>query len=193
MEPTIDRAIQAVIEGRFEPADYGQYSYMAHGGSSFVADESLVDAETLELVKEREQEILDGLFRVNINDAEPSRPCEASGPSGAQRAAGRLTPAAKPSAHTSARRCEPRTGRCPARATASAAAHRVVVIFEIGSGTGIDLGAGRGDRCGDVLEQPHVEVVRRNLEHAHVRRHFVDGCGDQARPFGSSPRSSMSL
>jgi basic membrane protein A and related proteins len=71
MEPTIDRAIAAVKEGRFEPLDYGQYSYMAHGGSSFVADESLVDEETLELAKEREQEILDGLFRVNINDAEP--------------------------------------------------------------------------------------------------------------------------
>ena len=71
MEPTIDRAIEAVIEGRFEPADYGQYSYMAYGGSSFVADESLVDAETLKLVKEREKEIRDGLFRVNINDAEP--------------------------------------------------------------------------------------------------------------------------
>ena len=71
MEPTIDRAIQAVIDGRFEPADYGPYSYMAHGGSSLVVDESLVDAKTLEVVKAREQEILDGLFRVNINDAEP--------------------------------------------------------------------------------------------------------------------------
>jgi basic membrane lipoprotein Med (substrate-binding protein (PBP1-ABC) superfamily) len=71
MEPTIDRAIKAVIESRFEPADYGQYSYMAHGGSSFVADEGLVDAKMLEQVKAREKEILDGLFRVNINDAEP--------------------------------------------------------------------------------------------------------------------------
>jgi basic membrane protein A and related proteins len=71
MEPTIDRAITAVREGRFEPLDYGQYSYMAHGGASFVADESLVDEKILEQVKEREQEILDGLFRVNINDAEP--------------------------------------------------------------------------------------------------------------------------
>ena len=71
MEPTIDRAIAAVKEGRFEPLDYGQYSYMAHGGASFVADESLVDEKTLELAREREQEILDGLFRVNINDAEP--------------------------------------------------------------------------------------------------------------------------
>jgi basic membrane protein A and related proteins len=71
MEPTIDRAIKAVKDGSFEPLDYGQYSYMAHGGSSFVADESLVDENILALAKEREQEILDGLFRVNINDAEP--------------------------------------------------------------------------------------------------------------------------
>jgi len=60
-----------VIEGRFEPADYGQYSYMAYGGGSFVADESLVDAAVLEQVKAREQEVRDGLFRVNVNDAEP--------------------------------------------------------------------------------------------------------------------------
>lgn len=71
MEPTIDRAIKAVKDGSFEPLDYGQYSYMAHSGSSLVADESMVDEETLQLVKEREKEILDGLFRVNINDAEP--------------------------------------------------------------------------------------------------------------------------
>ena len=71
MEPTVDRAISAVIEGRFEPADYGQYSYMAYGGGSFVADETLVDAATLEAAKAKEQEIKDGLFRVNVNDAEP--------------------------------------------------------------------------------------------------------------------------
>ena len=32
MEPTIDRAVKAVLEGRFEAADYGPYSFMAHGG-----------------------------------------------------------------------------------------------------------------------------------------------------------------
>ena len=71
MEPTIDRAIAAVIEGRFEPADYGQYSFMAYDGGSFVVDETLVDAAALEAVNARAQEISDGLFRVNINDAEP--------------------------------------------------------------------------------------------------------------------------
>jgi basic membrane lipoprotein Med (substrate-binding protein (PBP1-ABC) superfamily) len=71
MEPTIDRAINAVIEGRFTPEDYGPYSYMAHGGGSFVVDAALSDAATVEAVKAKEQEIKDGLFRVNVNDAEP--------------------------------------------------------------------------------------------------------------------------
>ena len=72
MEPTIDRAINAVIEGRFEPADYGQYSFMAYDGGSFVVDESLASADSVAAAKAKEQEIKDGLFRVNINDAEPS-------------------------------------------------------------------------------------------------------------------------
>ncbi len=71
MEPTIDRAIEAVVNGTFEPADYGQYSYVAHGGGSLVVDESLVPEEVIEQVRAREQEILDGLFRVNVNDSEP--------------------------------------------------------------------------------------------------------------------------
>lgn len=71
MEPTIDRAIAAVIGGSFEPADYGPYSFMAHGGGSMVLDPALVPAEVVEKVEARQQEILDGLFRVNVNDAEP--------------------------------------------------------------------------------------------------------------------------
>jgi basic membrane lipoprotein Med (substrate-binding protein (PBP1-ABC) superfamily) len=71
MEPTINRAIEAVINGTFEPADYGQFSYMAYGGGSFVADPALVPAEVLEAAKAKEKEILDGFFRVNVNDAEP--------------------------------------------------------------------------------------------------------------------------
>lgn len=71
MEPTIDKAIAAVVGGTFEPADYGPYSYMAHGGASFVADEALAAADALEAAKAVEKDILDGLFRVNVNDAEP--------------------------------------------------------------------------------------------------------------------------
>ncbi len=71
MEPTIDRAIKAVVEGRFEPSDYGPFSFMAHGGGSFTADAKLVPAAALEAARAKEKEILDGLFRVNVNDAEP--------------------------------------------------------------------------------------------------------------------------
>ena len=71
MEPTIDRAIEAVVEERFEPADYGPYSYMAHGGASLAVEEKLIPKDVIELVKVKEKEILEGAFRVNINDAEP--------------------------------------------------------------------------------------------------------------------------
>ncbi len=71
MEPTIDRAVAAVKGGDFEPADYGQFSFMGYGGGSIVIDETLVPAAVVEKVKAQEQEILDGLFRVNVNDARP--------------------------------------------------------------------------------------------------------------------------
>ena len=73
MEPTIDRALTAVAAGSFEASDYGQYSYMAHGGGSLAPmDAEVIPAEILALVEERRQEILDGLFRVNVNDSEPT-------------------------------------------------------------------------------------------------------------------------
>jgi basic membrane lipoprotein Med (substrate-binding protein (PBP1-ABC) superfamily) len=71
MEPTIDRAVKAVLEGRFEAADYGQYSTMAYGGASLAVDERLVAPDVVKLARDKEGEIRDGLFRVNVNDAEP--------------------------------------------------------------------------------------------------------------------------
>lgn len=71
MEPTIDRAIKAVMEGRFEASEYGQFSQMAYGGTSLALDEALVSADVVKVVREKEKEIADGLFRVNVNDAEP--------------------------------------------------------------------------------------------------------------------------
>jgi basic membrane lipoprotein Med (substrate-binding protein (PBP1-ABC) superfamily) len=72
MEPTIDRAIAAVKAGTFEAADYGPYSFMSQGGASLAPiDPKMVDDKTLTAVKAREQEIRDGLFRVNVNDSEP--------------------------------------------------------------------------------------------------------------------------
>jgi basic membrane protein A and related proteins len=71
MEPTVDRAVKAVLEGRFEAADYGQYSQMAYGGASLAIDGALVAPDVVKLVKDKEKEITDGIFRVNVNDAEP--------------------------------------------------------------------------------------------------------------------------
>ncbi|WP_170406006.1 BMP family protein [Ruegeria arenilitoris] len=71
MEPTIDKAIANVANGSFEAADYGQYSFMGYGGGSMVLDEELVPADVLEAVNARQAEILDGLFRVNVNDDRP--------------------------------------------------------------------------------------------------------------------------
>ncbi|MES0826633.1 BMP family protein [Ruegeria sp. SCP11] len=71
MEPTIDKAIANVAGGSFEAADYGQYSFMGYGGGSMVLDEALVPAEVLDAVNARQAEILDGLFRVNVNDDRP--------------------------------------------------------------------------------------------------------------------------
>jgi basic membrane protein A len=71
MEPTIDRAIKAVAGGAFEPADYGPYSYMAHGGASLAVDDKLVPKDVLDIVRAKEKEILDGAFRVGVNDAAP--------------------------------------------------------------------------------------------------------------------------
>lgn len=71
MEPTIDRALAAVESGAFEPIDYGQFSFMAFGGASLAYDPALIPAEVLAEVKAVEADILAGLFRVNVNDAEP--------------------------------------------------------------------------------------------------------------------------
>ena len=72
MEPTIDRAIDAVRNGTFEPQDYGVYSYMGHGGGSLAEmSADLVPEDVQALVMARREEILDGLFRVNVNDSEP--------------------------------------------------------------------------------------------------------------------------
>ena len=71
MEATIDKAVANVALGRFEAADYGQYSFMAYGGGSLVIDSALVPADVVAKVKAREAEIQDGLFRVNVNAARP--------------------------------------------------------------------------------------------------------------------------
>ena len=57
MEATVDTAIKGVSSGTYVADDYGQYSFMAHGGGSLVLDEALVPADIVSLVKAKEAAI----------------------------------------------------------------------------------------------------------------------------------------
>ncbi len=72
MEPTIDRAIEAVRSGSFKAEDYGPYSHMAHGGSSLAPmDPAVVGQDVIDLVLAKEAAIKAGDSEVAIDDSEP--------------------------------------------------------------------------------------------------------------------------
>lgn len=74
MEPSIDRAIKLVREGKFAAEDYGVYSTMKYKGSELAplgTFEKKVPASIVAKVKAREKEILDGKFVVKVDDSQP--------------------------------------------------------------------------------------------------------------------------
>ncbi|OUS34060.1 BMP family ABC transporter substrate-binding protein [Rhodobacterales bacterium 56_14_T64] len=71
METTVDTAIAAVAAGSYAAEDYGQYSYMAHGGGSLALDEALVSADVVAAVKAKEAAIMDGSDSITVNDEAP--------------------------------------------------------------------------------------------------------------------------
>ena len=74
MEPTIDRALKTVKDGKFSAEDYGQYSMMKYKGSELAplgTFEKKVPAEVMAKVKAREKAILEGKFAVKVNDTQP--------------------------------------------------------------------------------------------------------------------------
>jgi len=74
MEPTVDRALKAVKEGKFKAEDYGSYSTMKYKGSELAplgTFEKKIPADLVKKVKDKEKAILDGKFTVKVNDAEP--------------------------------------------------------------------------------------------------------------------------
>jgi len=74
MEPTIDRALKLVKDGKFKPEDYGSYSMMKHKGSELAplgTFEKKVPAEIATKVKAKEKDILDGKFTVKVDDNQP--------------------------------------------------------------------------------------------------------------------------
>ena len=74
MEPSIDRALKLVKEGKFIAEDYGPYSMMKHKGSELAplgTFEKKVPADIMSKVKAREAEILSGKFTVKVDDSQP--------------------------------------------------------------------------------------------------------------------------
>jgi basic membrane lipoprotein Med (substrate-binding protein (PBP1-ABC) superfamily) len=74
MEPSIDRAVKLVKDGKFAAEDYGPYSMMKHKGSSLAplgTFEKKVPAEIVAKVKAKEAAIRDGKFAVKVDDNQP--------------------------------------------------------------------------------------------------------------------------
>lgn len=74
MEPTVQYVIEQVAGGTYRGQDLKDFSMMGQGGASlapFYDFEDTLDPELLELIETRQQEIIDGLFRVPIDENTP--------------------------------------------------------------------------------------------------------------------------
>jgi basic membrane lipoprotein Med (substrate-binding protein (PBP1-ABC) superfamily) len=75
MTPTVDYIINQVKAGSFTAQDLKDFSMVGKGGAylaPFHGMDAKLPADVLALVKQREQEIKDGLFRVNIAEEAPA-------------------------------------------------------------------------------------------------------------------------
>ena len=74
MEPSIDRALKLVKDGKFTAEDYGSYSMMKHKGSELAplgTFEKKIPADVLAKVNAKEKAIMDGKFSVKVDDSQP--------------------------------------------------------------------------------------------------------------------------
>jgi basic membrane protein A and related proteins len=74
MEPSIDRALKLVKEGKFKAEDYGPYSMMKNKGSELAplgTFDSKVPADIKAKVKAKEEAILTGKYTVKVDDSQP--------------------------------------------------------------------------------------------------------------------------
>src|SRR5262245_21813439 len=74
MEPSVNRAIKLVKDGKYAAEDYGVYSHMKHGGSELSplgTFASKVPAPIVAKVKAKEADIRSGKFAVKIDDGQP--------------------------------------------------------------------------------------------------------------------------
>ena len=75
MTPTVEYIINQVNAGAFTAQDLKDFSMVGKGGASLApwhGMDSKLPADVLSLVQQREQEIKDGLFRVNIAEEAPA-------------------------------------------------------------------------------------------------------------------------
>ncbi len=73
-EPSADRAIKLVKDGKFTAEDYGQFSMMKYKGSSLAplgTFEKKVPADVVTKMKAKEKAIVDGSFTVKVDDSQP--------------------------------------------------------------------------------------------------------------------------
>jgi basic membrane protein A len=73
-EPSADRAIKLIKEGKFSAEDYGQYSKMKYKGSSLAplgTFEKKVPADVVAKMRAKEKAILAGSFTVVVDDNQP--------------------------------------------------------------------------------------------------------------------------
>jgi basic membrane lipoprotein Med (substrate-binding protein (PBP1-ABC) superfamily) len=74
MGPTVDYVIDQVRGGTFTAQDLKDFSLMAKGGASLApyhGNDSKIPADVLDLVKQKQEAIVTGQFRVDINEAAP--------------------------------------------------------------------------------------------------------------------------
>ena len=74
MWPTVKHVVALVNAGVYTAQDFGNFSYMAKGGSylaPYHKFEDTLPAEVKTMVAERNQEILDGTFRVEVDEGTP--------------------------------------------------------------------------------------------------------------------------
>ena len=74
MWPTIKYAVNVVKAGAYTSQDLGSFSYMSKGGSylaPYHKFESKLPADLKDMIKKRTAEILDGTYRVNVDESIP--------------------------------------------------------------------------------------------------------------------------
>ena len=74
MWPTVKHVIALVEAGVFTAQDFGGFSYMGKGGSylaPYHAFEDKLPDDVKQMVAERQQEILDGTYRVDVDESAP--------------------------------------------------------------------------------------------------------------------------